>query len=326
MRDSLQKNIESSFHKSGESDTCRHGNSSQTLRIGMIGLDTSHCIAFAELLNDKMNPYYIPGGVVVCAFPGGSSEFSLSRDRVCTYTAQLRDRFGVRIVNSIDSVAEEVDAILLESVDGRQHLEQFRRIASFGKPVFIDKPFATTVIDAKGIIELAEDSGTPIFSCSSLRFAKGTAELGKEREVLGCYTFGPNAMLRDFPGFFWYGIHCAEILFSKMGKGCCEVMVYSNEGVDVVTGTWADGRVGSMYLYQMSGLDEFGCTVFCEGEIQQGLAQKRPPYYAMMIPSIVRFFQNGTPPVDHEETLEIMAFLEAANSSYESGSIVTISI
>ena len=141
----------------------------------MVGLDTSHCPAFTGMLNDASNPYHVPGAQVVGAYPGGSAQFSNSRSRVEGFTAQLRDEFGIPIYDSIPALVADVDAILLESVDGRQHLEQFQEMAA-GKPVYIDKPFATTSSEAVEIACIAQHSDTPIMSCSSLRYAAGIAD------------------------------------------------------------------------------------------------------------------------------------------------------
>ena len=124
------------------------------LKIGMIGLDTSHCPAFVQLLNDEKNEFHVPGCRIVKAFPGGSAKFSLSINRVEGFTKELQDA-GVEIVDSIEALAG-LDAYFLESSDGDQHLEQFKVLANFGKPVFIDKPLACSYADAKAIVEIVQ--------------------------------------------------------------------------------------------------------------------------------------------------------------------------
>jgi len=296
------------------------------LKLGMIGLDTSHCGAFAGLLNNEDNPNYVKGGRIVKAFPGGSEAFSLSRDRVKQITADMKDKFNIEIVDTIEKTAEDVDGVFLVSVDGRQHLEQFEKIARFGKPVFIDKPFTTSTVDAEKILELSLKFKAPFYSCSSIRYASGVADMAKGSKILGCESFGPMAILEDFPGLFWYGIHSAEVLFSKMGTGCREVSVRCTETADVVTGIWDDGRVGTLYGYRIKGLSGFGCTVFTDQGILHGLAGKEPPHYALMMPEILKFFRNGESPIDIKETLEITAFLDAANESRRSGQRVSLRI
>ncbi|HHT28256.1 MAG TPA: Gfo/Idh/MocA family oxidoreductase [Firmicutes bacterium] len=295
------------------------------LRLGMIGLDTSHATAFTDLLNLEDNPNHVKGGKVAVAFPGGSQEFSLSRDRVEKITQQLVEKHNIKLVDSVEAVAEESDAIFLESVDGRQHLEQFSKIVSYKKPVFIDKPLACSVADARAIFQLAKEHGTPVFSCSAIRYGAGIADVEGDRKVLGCESFGPMAILPDFPGLFWYGIHSAEVLFSKMGAGCVEVRTIRNETADVVVAKWNDGRMGTLYGYRIPKVGSFGATVLTDGGVFQSLALTSPPYYAKLLPKVIEFFNTGVSPVSYAEMLEITAFLEAATYSYETGEVVQLS-
>lgn len=294
------------------------------MKLGMIGLDTSHCTAFSGLLNDKDHPHHVPGARVAYAFPAGSQQFSLSRERVERLTAEARDKFGVEILDSIEAVAEKADAILLTSVDGRLHLEEFRKLAPYGKPVFIDKPFATTTAEAKEIFALSQQHRAPVMSCSSIRYSKGLAELGDGAEIFGCEAFGPAAILDDFPGLFWYGIHTAEVLFSKMGAGCREVSTRKTDMADMVTGVWEDGRIGTLFGFRFKGLGGFGATVYSSKGIEHGIGAGQPPAYALMLDKILEFFRTGVSPIDSQVTRQIIAFLEAANRSRESGEVVLL--
>lgn len=133
------------------------------IRVGIIGLDTSHVIAFTQSMNKKDAEGAMAAVEVVAAYPGGSPDIPSSRDRVEGYTKQLRD-MGVEIVGSVDELLPKVDAVLLESVDGRPHLEQARPVFKAGKPVFIDKPVAGTLADAVTIYRLAAAANVPCFS------------------------------------------------------------------------------------------------------------------------------------------------------------------
>ena len=288
------------------------------MKIGIVGLDTSHCVAFTRLLNDPLQEYHVPGGKVVAAFAGGSSLFSLSRDRVAGFADELTRAHGIALVGSIEELASTVDAILLESVDGRQHLEQFGRLAS-GKPVFIEKPFATSVQDARDMMRISKDTGTPLMSCSSVRYAAGIADLLEPGErVESCEAFGRAALLDDYPGLFWYGVHSAEILFSMMGPGCRAVRCVAHPGMDVVIGEWRDGRLGVVRGTRLTHGD-FGCVVHTESATRVGLASGVPPYYHLMLKRVLEFFQTGMSPINIDETLGITAFLEAAELSREQG-------
>ena len=128
------------------------------MRIGMIGLDTSHAPAFAGLFNGENATGNLAKMKVVAAYPGGSPDIPSSRDQIEGFTQKLRE-LDVAIVDSIDELVQQVDAVLLESVDGRTHLEQVYPVFRAGKPVFIDKPLAGDLADALAIDLLAKEYG-----------------------------------------------------------------------------------------------------------------------------------------------------------------------
>src|ERR1051326_4148978 len=146
-----------SFTRAGRADD---------LRVGIIGLDTSHVVAFTQLLNHNTEPNHVPGAKVVAAFKGGSPDIESSISRLEGYTRELRDRFDVKIVYSIGNLCRQVDAVLLESVDGRPHLAQVKPVFEARKPVFIDKPVAGSLRDALEIYRLAKERNVPVFSSS----------------------------------------------------------------------------------------------------------------------------------------------------------------
>jgi hypothetical protein len=293
------------------------------LKAGMVGLDTSHCRAFIEGLHDSASPYYIPGVQVTGVVAGGSEQFSLSRDRVKNFSAEIESRFQIPTYESIPELADNVDVLFLTSVDGRQHLEQFNQMA-VGKPVFIDKPFAVTTADAAALIKQAFATSTPVMSCSALRFAEGITELAQE-DILACEAYGPAPILPDYPGYFWYGIHSAEILFLMMGAGCQSVRTLAADKMDVISGVWPDGRSGTVLGTRFEGY-EFGSLVHTRAGAQLGIARDTPPYHTCLLREIVRFFQSRQAPVDIRETYQIIAFLEAANQSKtENGAPVVVS-
>ena len=82
----------------------------KVFRIGMIGLDTSHVTAFTRVINDPDKNY---GCKVVAGYSGGSPDIPSSADRVENFTNQLRDKYGVEIVDTIEELCEKVDGVLL---------------------------------------------------------------------------------------------------------------------------------------------------------------------------------------------------------------------
>lgn len=300
------------------------------MNIGIIGLDTSHVAAFTKLLNQSDHEYHVSGGNVTVAYPGGSPDFELSSSRVEGFTQELKNDFGVFIVERPEDVAQRSDAILLESVDGRVHADLFRRIAPFGKPVFVDKPFAVSSTDAQEIMTLAEQYQIPLMSCSALRYAEGLKEklsgANKENEVIGADTFGPMAIVPTQPGYFWYGIHSVEMLFAILGKGCTEVKAFAKEDHDVIVGQWSDDRIGTV-RGNRKGNNQFGAVVHRENESQYVDVYAHPkPYYASLLEKVMVLFETGQSDVDPQETLQIIRFIEAANESKETGKAVALNV
>ena len=292
--------------------------SPKPLRAGIIGLDTSHVVAFTKMLHDAKAKPELAGVRIVAAFPGGSQDIPESRDRIEGFTKTLREKFGVEIVESIDALLAKVDVVLLESVDGRPHLEQFRPVAKARKPVFIDKPVAGSLADAIEIYELAKQHDVPVFSSSSLRFSPnilGMRNNDKIGPVVGCDAYGPCSLEKHHPDLFWYGIHGVETLFTIMGTGCETVSRVHTEGTELVTGVWKDGRVGTFRGIR-KGKSASGATVFGV----KGIAPAGPPVgYEPLVVEICKFFRTGKPPVSAEETLEIFTFMEAADESKRRG-------
>jgi len=294
----------------------------QTIRVGLIGLDTSHVIAFTKVLNDPSSPDHVPGMRVVAAFKGGSPDVESSRTRIEGFTAELRDKWKVEIVPDIPTLCRKVDAVLLESVDGRPHLEQVKPVLAAKKPVFIDKPLAASYRDAKEIARLAREAGVPWFSSSSLRFWDETKRLKSAPEVgriLGANVYGPAPTESHHPDLMWYGIHAVEMLFAVMGPGCESVSRINTEGTDVVTGKWKDGRLGVVRGIR-KGKQDYGIAVFGEKAILH--SEDKPSGYRPLLVEIVKFFQTGVSPVSPDETLEMFAFMEAADESKAKGGIV----
>jgi predicted dehydrogenase len=284
------------------------------LRAGIIGLDTSHVVAFTGLLNNPAARGVLAEVRIVAAYPGGSPDVSASRDRIDGFTATLRDKHKVEIVKSIDDLLSKVDVVFLESVDGRPHLEQARPVIKAHKPLFIDKPVAGSLADAVAIYKLAKEHDVPVFSSSSLRFSPGIQAMRNDPKVgsvQGCAAYGPCSLEPHHPDLFWYGIHGVETLFTIMGPGCVSVTRVHSKDTDYVTGTWKDGRIGTFRGIR-GGKADYGALVFGS----KGIAPSGGyGGYEPMVEEICRFFKTGKPPVSAEETLEIYAFMEAADES-----------
>ena len=284
------------------------------IKVGIIGLDTSHSPAFAKYFNltDTSNSFR-----VVAAYPHGSKDIESSVTRIPTYTAEVKG-YGVTIVDSIKKLLEMVDVVLLETNDGRLHKEQAFQVIQAKKPVFIDKPVAASLSDVVAIYDKAREMSVPVFSSSSLRYMKTAQSVRYESAiglVLGADTFSPATLEPTHPDFFWYGIHGVEILFTVMGTGCESVTRFSKDNMDVVVGLWSDGRIGT-FRGTREGKHDYGGTAYgSTGNMVLG------PFdgYDGLAVKIAEFFKTKKSPVEDRETIEIYAFMEAAHESKRKG-------
>ncbi len=284
------------------------------LRIGLIGCDTSHSVAFTEVINNPQAKAHVPGGKVVAAFKGGSPDVPSSWSRVDQYAKTLAEKYDVKFYDSVEEMCRNVDAVLLESVDGRPHLQQVKPVLEARKPVFIDKPMAGCLKDVREIFRLAKQAKVPVFSSSGLRFGKDTQAVrrGSIGKVTYAETYGPCEIEPHHPDLFWYGVHGVESLFTVMGTGCVSVQRGTTpDGKIEVTGSWSGGRKGVF----RENKNFHGLAKGTKGEAPVGSFDGYEP----LVAEIMKFFQTGVAPVKPEETLEIFAFMEAADASKAQG-------
>ena len=289
----------------------------EPLRIGIIGVDTSHAVAFTQILNDPKDPEHIEGARVVHAVRGGSPDIPASADRIDGYARDLHDRLGVEMLESLPDLVSKVDAILVLSVDGRTHLASARAVFGSGKPVFVNKPLAASYADGETMVRLAESTRTPLFSASATRFcepvraSKSTSGLGK---ILGAEAYSPATIEPHHPDLFWYAVHSVEMLYSVLGRGCERVQRWHTPDVDLVVGQWKDGRIGTIRGIR-GDFHEYGVQVFGTTGVQVGTCPTHPFSYRGLVEQILEFFRTKQAPVSPEETLETLRFMEAAEMS-----------
>ena len=290
--------------------------SAADLRLGIIGTDTSHVSVFSRTFNDPSYAEYVAGARVVAAYKGGSPDIQSSASRVDNYAKEISDKWAAEIVPHISDLCGKVDAILIESVDGRAHLAQAKEAIKCGKPMFIDKPLASTFEDAREIARLAKAAGVRWFSTSSLRWSEMATAM-KSPDASGVLTWGPGPEEEHhYLDLSWYAVHPIETLFTLMGSGCVEASRTVSKDGDVVVGKWNDGRIGMVRTGKP--YSDYGAVVFGPKKAEQS-NPKMKTGYTPMLREMVKFFQGGELPVANEVTLEIFAFMDAAQKSKEQG-------
>ena len=284
------------------------------LRIGMIGLDTSHVPAFTEILNNPDNKKHVPGAKVVAAFKGGSPDIESSASRVDGFTKTLVEKYGVKIYDSIEEMCKHVDAVMIESVDGRTHLAQAIPVIKAKKPLFLDKPMGGSLKDVLEIFRLAKEANVPVWSSSSLRYGKGISAVraGSIGKVNYAETSSPASIEKSHPDLFWYGVHGCESLFAVMGTGCESVKRGTTaDGKIEVIGKWKGGRTG---IFRESK----GYAGLAKGDKGEAVVGAYDGYDPLVV-EVIKAFQTGIVPVKPEETIELFAFMEAADESKRRG-------
>ena len=286
------------------------------IRIGIIGLDTSHSTAFTELLNTPSDDPYVQKFEVVAAYPYGSRTIESSYKRIPGYIEQVKG-YGVVITDSIEQLLGQVDCVLLETNDGRLHLEQAAEVFKSGKPVYVDKPAGATLGQTIALYKLAEHYGVRTFSTSALRFSPQNVKIrnGEYGPVLGADCYSPHHPEATHPDFGFYGIHGVETLYTVMGTGCQEVSRVHSEYGDIVSGVWDDGRLGTFRAVNVGPNIYGGTVVTKEGTVACGGYEG----YRVLLNQILDFFLTGELPFGPEETVEIFTFMKASNMSLERG-------
>lgn len=292
------------------------------IKIGIIGLDTSHSTAFTELLNGDSDDKFVKEFEVVAAYPYGSKTIQSSYERIPGYIEEVK-KHGVEITSSIAELLDKVDCVMLETNDGRIHLEQAMEVFKSGKICYIDKPIGATLGQAIAIYEMAEKYNVPIFSSSTLRYSPQNQKLrnGEFGKILGADCYSPHKVEPTHPDFGFYGIHGVETLYTLMGTGCESVNRMSSQDADVVVGRWKDGRIGTFRGIK-EGPAIYGGTAYTpKGSIAAGGYEG----YKVLLDQILTFFKTGVAPISKEETIEIFTFMKASNMSKEqNGKIVTM--
>lgn len=318
------------------------GSAAEPIRVGVIGLDSYQAVAFASLFQQAKPNEPLAGIEVVVAYPGGSPDIQESVDSLPKWVKSYTE-MGIPLVDSIEAIPAQVDAILVMSLDGRTHLEQATFALQAGKPVYIGRPMAASLVDVVELFRRAEKYGTPLFSCSQHRFVpafQGMKNHPQVGRVLGCSVYGGLSFEASHDDFFWHSIHSAETLFTIMGAGCLSVTRASTPAAELVTGIWRDQRIGTFRgigrgVVKYSGLVFGEQGILRAGNYGRGVPERKEDPtgehwfapageymgYKGVALEIAKFFRTGTPPVSSTETIEIFAFLEAAHESKRQGGI-----
>ena len=289
------------------------------MNIGLIGLDTSHCEIFTRLLNDSKDPYHVKGGEITHAIPTFSADLPISSTRFPAYFETVTTKYGVCPIEDVDAFMTAVDAVIIGTVDGRNHLEWFKKVVHYGKPIFIDKPIVMSSLEMAELMKLSADYSTPVMSSSSLRFSESVLNIVDNKKLKSGYFYGPVPMQGEMPGYFWYGIHLVEMIVTIFGTNIDQIELDSHEDHEYVYMSYSDGKkviLRGDYTWH----DRFGAVLHSsENELTLKLWEEEKPYYAGLMEHIITFFESRITPVPLTETAEIINIIERINEVRKSG-------
>ena len=280
------------------------------MKVGLIGLDTSHSEIFTRLLNDSEDPYYVKGAQITHVIPTYSKDLPISRERFPKYYEKVTKKYGVIPVEFVEELMATVDAVIIGTVDGRNHLEWFKKIVSYRKPVFIDKPIVMSSLEMQELINLSKMHNTPVMSSSSLRFSESVVAVAGNKDIQSGYFFGPTPLQEQMPGYFWYGIHLLEMVVTIFVTNVEKMKVETYADCEQIHMTFTSGK-HAIIRGESEWHNRFGAILHSNENVHSlRLWEEEKPYYAGLIEQVVRFFETGVSPVPIEETEEIVGLLE----------------
>ncbi len=297
------------------------------IRIGIVDVDSSHATEFTRRINHCGidEEQWVDGAQVVAAYPGFSTAVADAQKKNEQYTQTLLD-CGVEMVDSPEALVGMVDAAFVQSDDGRRHYAPAKMLIDRGVPTFVDKPMTCALAEARELAELAAQREVPLYSASSLRYSPEVVEVasgGAVGRVIGADTISPSKLaVEGIPGLMYYGIHAVEILYTLLGPGCESVQAIESPLGILVAGRWRDGRLGGVRGF-VEGSAGFGFRAVGETGTRQEMVSAQF-IYRELLKQVIAMFETGKAPIDVRETLEIIAFIEAALEAAKTGERVEI--
>jgi len=294
---------------------------SSDIRVAVVGLDTSHSIEFTRRMQapDCPEDQKVSGLKAVTCL-----RFETPfQDKVGLDARQKQmEEWGVKVSESFEETVADCDAIMLEINDPAYHVEYFTKCAALGKPIFLDKPIAPNLKDAKVIMDLIKANNAKVFSSSSLRFsAQLKAASGQVSVPRSSMVYGPLGIAPAGSSVVWYGVHSFEMLVRCMGVGATKLTAVSTDSGVISVVEYEDGRTGIVDLTKDAWA--YGGILRDQNAVVP-FAVEISNIYTEELTEIAAFFAGGPSPVCLKETLEVTALLDATEASIATGASQTI--
>jgi len=276
------------------------------LRVGIVGSDNSHALAYATLLNvEKMAGDEARAVAIWGQEPGRTREVA-EKGQIETIVDHWEDMIG------------QVDAVFVEDRHGDLHAAHALPFLERGLPVFVDKPIARSLADVRAILTAANASGAWVTSFSSLRITDTTEALAAEVAGIGEARVGQFAGPCDFEseygGAIFYATHTVEIALRLMGEDLRSVSaVRSGKNVSV-TAIWENGAIGT-FSFLGDAQYHFHATVFGTEGLASGEILANHDGYRLSAGIVLEGIKTGTRPYTDEQLVRPVAVVQAIHDS-----------
>lgn len=209
-------------------------------RVGLLGTENSHAMAFAKTLNlpdPETGELLYPDFKVVACF---------AHDKAPSEAIVKECGADIVIVESPEEMVDLVDCAMITSRHGKYHKEFALPFLKVGKPCFIDKPFTASVEDAKELVELIEKNNLLVTGGSGCKFVPQIEDLIREikrgdiGELASCVFSFPGDRKSEYAGIFFYGQHLIEMVIKTFGDGIESVACFEKKDHLTAIARYAD--------------------------------------------------------------------------------------
>ena len=272
------------------------------LKIGIIDyyFDNWHTNYYPDFLRDAIREKGMDAKITA-AYAYAESPTGLSNAAWC-------ENKGIHLYDTVHALLTEVDAVMVMAADNSLWKEECAAEAlRCGKPVFVDKTFAPDTTAGKRFFETAEAYGTPVFSTSAQRYCVDLIDYLKREKGNTRFmsTVGPHDLSN-------YAVHQFEPIVALMGIGAQRVKAFSaGDNVTQMMIDWGGGRMAS-FLQSPNPWAEFN---FMVSDGTNGARLASEDFYIPTMKAILDFFVTGISPVPAEETLEVLALIDAVRAA-----------
>lgn len=282
------------------------------MRIGIIGIDSSHSAIVAKAVN--LDGRY--KGVEITCVCGDSAAETEAFANTCNVSS---------IIDNPSHVIGSIDAVMIMHRHPERHYQAAIPFIKAGVPVFIDKPMTTSTTEARSILNLAKRHRTPIASFSVLPLQPGFAtlksRLSSSDRIISADIFGPCDINDQSGGVFYYGIHSVALALKLLGYDITHIDLLKQEH-DVATLFASGGQTVRIHLIN-DWTQPFTVMIKTATQTLHQVIALGPDYFLPGLDQIIHMFKTGREPEEHKHIAEMISVLERISQLLTSGNTQT---